>query len=58
MPEPVKPKTPDPEPIIELIDHIPLGYLLLAFICGAVVVVGIVMIYGNALQGRTEEGQG
>lgn len=51
MPEPVKPKTP--EPIIELVDHIPLGYLLLAFLCGAVVVVGVVMIYGNTLQERS-----
>jgi hypothetical protein len=44
---PPTPKTPDPEPIIELVDHIPFGYALLIFAAGAILVFGIVVIMGN-----------
>jgi hypothetical protein len=47
MTGPIKPKTPDPEPIIELVEHIPLGYAVLIFAAGAILVFGIVVIMGN-----------
>ena len=36
---PKVPKKPDPEPIIELVDHIPLWMLVTAFVIGAAVVI-------------------
>lgn len=47
MPDPIKPKVPDVEPIIELVEHIPMAYLLLAFVAGIGIMFAAVMIYGT-----------
>ncbi len=39
MPDP----TPDPEPIIELVEHIPWWWLVLAFAAGGLLVAAIVL---------------
>lgn len=46
MAEPVKPKAPQPETIIELVDHLPMGYVLLAFAAGAVLAIALVLYVG------------
>lgn len=52
-----KPKTSDPEPIIELVDHLPVGYLVVAFLAGAAIVFAIIVLYGNRLT-RDEQDEG
>ena len=52
MPNP-KP-TPDPEPIIELVDHLPIGYVILAFVAGAAIVAILMVMYGDKLLGNED----
>ena len=50
-------KTPDPDPIIELVETVNVAYVVLAFIAGALIVAGIVYYIGTQhveTQGETE----
>lgn len=57
MPEPIKPKAPAPETIIELVDHLPIGYVLLAFVAGIALAVVIVTYVGNKANEATDNAE-
>lgn len=53
MGDALKPKTPNNktvEPIIEIVEHIPIGYLLLAFFAGGIIVLAVLAIYDRNTQ--------
>lgn len=53
MTTPKTPETPDPETIIELVDHINPLYLIVAFLAGAAIVAGIVYVMGRDAIGES-----
>lgn len=55
MPEPIKPKIPaspkpSTDPIIEIVEYLPIGYLLLAFVAGGIIVLAALAIYDRNTQ--------